>query len=92
MLVASNNILAIDTVGYVVIQQIKVWSGTIDIYLEDDQEHQCPGSLKTRYLVDVTKNQHVSFALASFMAGKTISLSYSCNENGHPWVEGIRVR
>lgn len=82
---------AINSEGYTKISVIKAWDSTLDIYFEDGQEHLCEGSLKTRFLVDSSKPHHVSFSLAAFMAGKPVSLSYSCNENGHPWVAGIRV-
>lgn len=87
----SINAQAINSEGFTKISLIKAWDGALNIYFEDGQEHQCEGSLKTRFLVDSSKPHHVSFALAAFMAGKPVSLSYSCNANGHPWVAGIRV-
>lgn len=85
------NAQAINSQGYVKIKGIKAWENTIDVYFIDDQEHQCDGSLKTRFLVDPKKTHHTSFILAAFMASKPVSLAYSCNNNGHPWVEGVRV-
>ena len=89
---ASTQALAINTNGYEQIKEVKAWSTKIDVYLQSNQEHQCPGSLKTRFRADVEKEQHVSFLLAAFMAGKTVSLSYGCDSEGYPIISGVRVR
>ncbi len=89
----SNFAIALDTVGYVKLKEVKAWDSTIDVYFEDAQHHQCPSeSHKTRFLADSRKSHHVSFLLTAFASGKFVSLSYKCQENGHPMIVGIRVR
>jgi hypothetical protein len=88
----SSNIFALDTVGYVKIKELKAWDTVVDVNLEGDQQHQCSGTLKTRFLADAGKNNHISFLLMAYAAGKTVSLKYTCNSNGHPEINGIRVR
>ena len=43
-------------------------------------------------MINPEDSNHVSFILSAFMAGKSVSLAYSCGTNGYPWIEGIRIR
>ena len=90
-LLLVNSAFAINSLGYVKIKEVKAWNTTIDVYLADDQEHQCTGSQKTRFLGESAKPHHVSFILTAFSSGKAVSLSYLCNNNGHPVINGIRM-
>lgn len=91
-LTCSGLASALDTVGYVKVAEIKAWTGRIDVLLEDNQQHQCPGDLKTRFIMDVAEPHKISFLLAAFSAGRPVSLSYSCDSEGYPAIQGIRVR
>ncbi|CAH7080132.1 conserved exported hypothetical protein [Vibrio chagasii] len=89
----SNSVLAINSIGYVKIREIKAWDTTIDVYFEDNQKHTCSDeSHKTRYLADSRKEHHVSFLLSAFVSGKLVSVSYQCQPDGYPMISGIRVK
>ena len=89
----SNSVLAINSIGYVKIREIKAWDTTIDVYFEDNQKHTCSDeSHKTRYLADSRKEHHVSFLLSAFVSGKLVSISYQCQPDGYPMISGIRVK
>ena len=87
----SSSAYDFNTTNFVKIPDLKSWSTHIDIYFEDKQEHQCNGGLKTRFLADPENKNQVSFLLAAFMAGKTVSLAYTCGTDNYPWVDGIRL-
>lgn len=93
LFMVAHSAFAIDTSGYVEIKEVKAWDSAIDVYLIDNQQHQCENQAHlTRFLLDPSSNHKVSFILSAFAAGKKVSLSYTCNASGHPEISGIRVR
>ena len=74
-LLFSTSALAINTSSYVEINVVKAWDKTIDVYFVNQEEHQCEGSSKTRFLIDATKNHHVSFILTAFAANKKVQFA-----------------
>lgn len=92
LLAYSGMAHAINTDSYVQIREVKAWDSQIDVYLVDNQEHQCAGDNKTRFLIDVTEAHKVSFIITAFSAGKSVSLAYNCNSEGYPVISGIWMR
>jgi hypothetical protein len=88
----TSSVFATNTSGYEKIREVKAWANVIDVYMQSNQEHQCSGGSKTRFLADASKPQYVSFLLAAFSAGHPVSLSYYCNSGGYPMITGVRVR
>ncbi|WP_422135468.1 hypothetical protein [Endozoicomonas sp. ALD040] len=78
--------------SYAKLREIKAWTTKIDLYYENNQEHQCTGGLKTRYLIKPDKSNHISLVYTAYAAGHIVSLSYNCGDDGFPWVEGVRVK
>lgn len=78
--------------SYEKLREVKAWSSKIDLYYENNQEHQCSGGLKTRYLIKPDKSNHISLVYTAYAAGHLVSLSYTCGSDGYPWVEGVRVK
>lgn len=82
-----------DTEGYEPLRDFKAWGNIVEVYFQSNQEHQCSnGSHLTRFRADATKEHHVTVLLAAFLSGKGVSLSYSCDSNGQPMIEGIRLK
>jgi hypothetical protein len=92
MSIISSSVMAINTSDYVEIKELKAWEPVIDVYFVDNQNHQCSGGHKTRFLADVNNKHHVSFLLTAFTAGLKVQLAYSCNQQGYPEISGIRYR
>lgn len=88
----STSVHALNSQGYVEVKEYKAWLNVYDVYLQDDQEHQCTGGHKTRFWIEVDNTHFVSTIMAVFAANHTVSLSYSCDSSGYPVVTGIRVR
>lgn len=89
---ASTSVHALNSQGYVEVKEYKAWLSVIDVYLADNQEHQCSGSHKTRFWIEIDKTHFISTIMAAFAANHKVSLSYSCNSSGYPVINGIRVR
>lgn len=89
------NLWAINTTGYVEISEVKIWSKHVDIYLSSKEKHQCTNTkYTTRFLLegDYFNEKYISFSLSAFAANHKVMLAYGCNNEGHPYVYGIRVR
>ncbi len=78
--------------SYAKLREVKAWTTKIDLYYENNQEHQCLGGLKTRYLIKPDMSNHISLVYTAYAAGHIVSLSYSCGDDGFPWVVGVRVK
>jgi len=78
--------------SYSNISELKSWDDRVDIYFKNGQEHVCSGGHKARYLLDSSKNNHLTFLLSAFMSGKSVQLAYSCINGGYPWVDGVRLK
>lgn len=91
-LLSSSSALAINSEGYVEIKELKAWGDKTDVYFAGNQEHQCSGENKTRFLASNSNTVHVSLLISAFSAAYKISLAYTCNDEGFPEINGIRVR
>ena len=80
-----------DSVGKVKIKAFNIWDSHVDIYLADDQQHQCSGGLKTRFLLDPADQPKLSAMLLAYASGKNVSLAYNCGSDNYPWVVGMRI-
>jgi len=85
---ASN---AENTKGYAEIIEIKSFEGTDAIYMAE--KHKCMASgHKNRYLLGKNRKQAFALALAAFSSDMIVSLNYKCKDDGHPQINGVRVK
>ena len=92
-LALTLRVYAENSIGYVTIKEVKAWDSKIDVYMTDNQEHQCSETIhKTRFLADAAKAHHVSFLLTAFTAAKAVRLEYRCQSDGTPLITGIRMK
>ena len=84
-----------NSAGYVDIQEIKVWGQAFDVYLTADRNPDCEGRNDTYFRVNTTnanRANHTAVLMASFMAGKKVSVSYTCDSAGFAYIDGVRVK
>ncbi len=82
-----------NTSNYLTISELKSWDGHIDVQFSNGEQHQCSATTnKNRFMSDPSKDYHLSLLLSAFMSGKSVQVAYSCDANGHAWVDGVRVK
>ena len=92
-LTLSSNASSINSTGYEPIEQLQAWETKIGVFFKSNQKHKCSSKeLKNRFLADAKKEHHVKFLLSAFLSGKKVSVSYGCNSDNEPLINGIRVK
>lgn len=82
-----------DNTGYDTVKQMKVFATHADIVL--DNEAQSCGGTASHFRVLPEDSEMIRLATAAWLAGKAVSLQYSCDtKNGMTtaWVSGVRAR
>jgi len=92
-LLASSFTFALNSSGYVKIQELKAWQDKYDVYLLGSQKHTCSNQVhSTRFLVKTNDEALLPSIMMAFAAQHNIRISYNCDASGNPIISGIRMR
>ena len=91
----SSSIFALNQNGYHEVKRLYVWTnGTAHVWVTNAGKHNCSDQrYPTRYLLHPTATGYdykFTLLLTARSTGEGVSMNYTCNQNGLPYIDAIR--